>query len=163
MKQVRAEKTPRRAAIWPAYVAAAASLIFAILAGAADVGLNNELNADRAVLAQQSQIISDLTLPGAQRHPFDRGSVVVANGRIYLTVHGLNAPPTGKVYQTWTLARGAKSVAPSVTFTPDRNGSAVVALPVDAASTAAIAISVEPEGGSKAPTTTPIAFIKITG
>ncbi|HEX8807028.1 MAG TPA: anti-sigma factor, partial [Candidatus Aquilonibacter sp.] len=67
----------------------------------------------------------------------------------------------GKVYQMWTLAKGATKVAPSVTFVPDRTGNALVAVPADPATTAETAISVEPTGGSKQPTTKPIAIIPI--
>jgi hypothetical protein len=49
-------------------------------------------------------------------------------------------------------------VAPSVTFVP-RPGLTLVELPESADGLAAIAISVEPEGGSKAPTSTP-AFVR---
>ena len=50
---------------------------------------------------------------------------------------------------------GAKAVAPSITFTPSADGSAIVAVPPISAPLAAVAISVEPQGGSKAPTSTP--------
>ena len=63
--------------------------------------------------------------------------------------------PKGKVYQAWTLPKGAKAVQPSLTFSPNADGVAVVALPVDASKVGAVAVSVEPEGGSKTPTTTP--------
>jgi anti-sigma-K factor RskA len=46
-------------------------------------------------------------------------------------------------------------MAPSVTFTPNSDGVAIVALPVDATRVGTVAVSVEPDGGSKAPTTTP--------
>jgi anti-sigma-K factor RskA len=69
--------------------------------------------------------------------------------------------PAGKVYQTWTLAKGAKNVTPSVTFTPDEHGNALVTVPVSAATTVATAISVEPAGGSLEPTTKPIAVVKL--
>jgi anti-sigma-K factor RskA len=45
---------------------------------------------------------------------------------------------------------------PSVTFVPNQHGVAIVALPVDATTTQAVAVSVEPYGGSKAPTSTPV-------
>jgi anti-sigma-K factor RskA len=87
--------------------------------------------------------------------------VLTHGDRLYLAMHGLPAPPRGRVYQAWTLAKGAKSVAPSVTFTPAGGGIAVVRLPEAATTIAAVAVSVEPEGGSKQPTTTPIAMVRI--
>ena len=51
----------------------------------------------------------------------------------------------------WPRAR--RRMAPSVTFVPDSAGNAEVTVPADPATTAAAAISVEPVGGSKQPTT----------
>jgi hypothetical protein len=67
-------------------------------------------------------------------------------------------PAPGKVYQAWVQRRGARGVAPSVTFVP-RSGLTLVELPESADGLAAVAVSVEPEGGSKAPTSTP-AFVR---
>ena len=88
-----------------------------------------------------------------------RGLVARSNGRIIIALQRLPALPKGKVYQAWTLRRGAKAVAPSITFTPDPSGLVFVELPGSAADLAAVALSVEPMGGSKAPTTTP-AFVR---
>jgi hypothetical protein len=46
-------------------------------------------------------------------------------------------------------------VAPSAIFTPSQNGLTLVPLRADARSLAAVAVSVEPEGGSRQPTTKP--------
>ena len=81
--------------------------------------------------------------------------MVVRGDRVYFALSKLPALAKGKVYQAWTLPKGATKVVPSVTFTPNADGVAVVALPVDAHGVGAVALSVEPEGGSKAPTTTP--------
>jgi hypothetical protein len=64
-------------------------------------------------------------------------------------------PPKGKVYQAWTMAKGGKAMEPSVTFMPDRAGVAVVSLPMDAQRITEVAVSTEPDGGSKQPTSTP--------
>jgi hypothetical protein len=53
-------------------------------------------------------------------------------------------------------------VQPSVTFSPDRNGTAIVSLPVDAATIGGVAVNVEPAGGSTAPTTKPIFLRPLT-
>jgi hypothetical protein len=50
-------------------------------------------------------------------------------------------------------------MTPSVTFSPNQNGTTLVPIPVDAGQTAAVAVSVEPEGGSRQPTTKP-AFVQ---
>ncbi|MGD0966997.1 MAG: anti-sigma factor [Candidatus Aquilonibacter sp.] len=146
MKEVRAQTVPvrRRTFVLPYALAAACLLLVA--------GLG-------AVVVEQSHTIAELA--GARRVAFAQGDVLVARDRLYVAVHGLPALPAGKVYQTWTLAKGAKNVTPSVTFTPDEHGNALVTVPVSAATTVATAISVEPAGGSLEPTTKPIAVVKL--
>jgi anti-sigma-K factor RskA len=132
MREVRVEqRRPVRNVAWLTYALAAACLLLA-------VGLGS-------IVMQQRQTISALS----------------SAHRIYVVAHGLAHLPSGKVYQMWTLAKGATKVAPSVTFVPDSAGNATVAVPADPATTAATAISVEPAGGSKQPTTKPIAVIPI--
>jgi anti-sigma-K factor RskA len=134
MQQVRVQQwRPSRNFAWLAYALAAASLILAI--GFA------------TIMVQERRTIN--ALASASDH------------RIFVLAHGLPALPTGKVYQMWTLAKGATRVAPSVTFVPDRTGNAVVLVPANPATTVEAAISVEPAGGSKQPTTKPIAVIPI--
>ncbi len=134
MREVRfAQTRPARRFAWLAYAFAAACLLLAIGLG--------------AIVLQQRQTIS--TLASSSAH------------RIYVVAHGLPALPPGKVYQMWTLAKGATAVAPSVTFVPDTTGNALVTVPADPATTTETAISVEPAGGSKQPTTKPIAVIPI--
>ncbi len=162
MKRVRAEATPRwQPRVWPAYAIAAASLAIAMLTGIVDLSLKGQLDRDRAQSAVQAQTLADLTAPDSQRRRFAGGEVLVHGERLYLTMHALPPPPPGRVYQAWTLAKGAKTVAPSVTFEPGGGGVAVVRLPEAATTIAAVAVSVEPEGGSKQPTTKPIALVRI--
>ena len=105
--------------------------------------------------ARQRQLLTDLISPNAKRYEVPQGTVVVRGSRLYLALSKLPPTPKGHVYQAWTLPKGATRVAPSVTFSPNADGVAVIALPVDASRIAAVALSVEPEGGSKAPTTKP--------
>lgn len=143
---------------WPAYALAAACLALAIITGFTAMSLNRRLSRDLAETAAQTQTIADLTAPGAQRHLFAGGEVVTNGDRIYIAMRDLPEPPPGRVYQAWTLARGAKTVAPSRTFMP-RSGTTVVPLPEAAGRTAAVAVSVEPSGGSQQPTTKPMVMI----
>ena len=146
MKEVRAQGSrPKRSSYALPYALAAACLLLA-----AGLGL---------VVEQQHATIADLS--AARRVAFAQGDVLVAPDRLFIVLHGLPALPVGKVYQMWTLAKGAKTVTPSVTFTPDEHGSALVTIPANAATTAATAISVEPAGGLQQPTTKPIALIKL--
>jgi anti-sigma-K factor RskA len=155
MQRVRAEAGQQRVPhVWPAYLFAAACLAIALITGLAQIALN-------ARLISQAQTIADLTAPDARRFAFSGGEVLTRGDHLYLAMRDLPAPPPGHVYQAWTLAKGAKTVAPSTTFLPGSGGATVVRLPETATTLAAVAVSVEPTGGSKQPTTKPIALVRI--
>jgi hypothetical protein len=148
-------------------LAAAASLAFGIVSVIQDVGLRSDLAAAQRrvstlqtqlatterVGAQDRQTLTDLLAADAKRYDVADGSVVVRGAHLYLTFSKLPPLPRGRVYQAWTFPKGGTVPAPSVTFTPNGNGVAVVALPVDATKLGAVAMTVEPDGGSKTPTT----------
>lgn len=105
-------------------------------------------NADRRV--------NDLQVANAHVYRVPGGEVFRTPERVYLVMRSLPPLPANRVYQAWTLAPGAKTVAPSLTFVPDGHGFVVVSLPVASSDVSAVAISVEPSGGSRAPTTKPL-------
>lgn len=156
MQQVRVEAARRPAPrpVWPAYFAAAACLALAILTGLAYASLNSRYTA-------QQQMIADLTAPDAHRYGFGSGELLARDGRLYIAMPRMPAPPPGHVYQAWTLPKGSTSMSPSSTFLPQAGGATVVRLPESATNVAAVAVSVEPEGGSKQPTTKPIALARM--
>jgi len=164
MKQVRAEAAARQPSrrVWPAYALAAACLALAIATGLADLSLSERLNRELTQSAMQRQTIADLAASTSQRYAFAGGEVVENAGRLYIAMTGLPAPPPGRVYQAWTLAKGAQRVAPSVTFVPSSGGVSIVRLPQSATDLAAVAVSVEPAGGSQQPTTKPIALVHLS-
>lgn len=186
MREVRRSATPaprtvaagapaRRAALWPAYLVAAACFAIALISTIESISLTSQLRAAQAQLAAlqtttnatareiaaERTMVADLMAADARHFPTAGGQVIARGKRLYIAMHNMAPPPRGKVYQAWTLARGAKKIAPSLTFVPDTRGTAVVALPEDAENTIAVAVSVEPEGGSKMPTTKPIASVTI--
>ena len=162
MRHVRGEVgRPREFRSWPAYAAAAACLALAITTGLFDLSLNNRLNKERAQVVEQNQTIADFMAPDSLRHPFAQGEVLMHGQRLYIAMRDMPMPPHGKVYQAWTLAKGAKSVAPSKTFMPASTGMTVVRLPEAATTLAAVAVSIEPDGGSRQPTSKPIAMISL--
>lgn len=158
---------------WGTGLAAAAAIVIAVVTVAQDLTLRGDLAAaqrriatlqtriaqsDR-VAAQDRRTLTDLLSPDAKRYDVAAGTIVVRHDRIYFAFSKLPSLPRGRVYQAWTAPKGSSNVLPSVTFTPNAEGVAVVALPVDATRVGAVAMSVEPEGGSKSPTTTP-AFVR---
>ncbi|MGA8797111.1 MAG: anti-sigma factor, partial [Candidatus Cybelea sp.] len=157
MKQVRSAQPARpRISRWPAFVAAAC-LAIAVGAGLFSASLRERLGRDELAMAQQSAMIADFMAPDAKRYAFGHGSVLVHGRNLYIAMNALAAPPAGMVYQAWTLPKGSKKMAPSVTFKPGASGETLVRLPEAANAIAAVAVSVEPAGGSKQPTSKPIA------
>jgi hypothetical protein len=155
--------------LWATGLAAAASIVFGVVTIAQDLTLRGDLaladrriatlqgrlgESDRAA-AQDRRTLTDLVASDARRYAVAPGTVIVRRDRILFAFSKLPPLPKGRVYQAWTAARASSTMAPSVTFTPNAQGVAVVALPVDATRVGTVAVSVEPEGGSKAPTTTP--------
>jgi anti-sigma-K factor RskA len=150
-------------------LAAAAAVVFALVSTIQNFSLRSDLaNADARASTLQAQIaqnervrtrdremVADLIAADAQRFPVPQGDVVKHGSHLYLTLHSLPPLPRGKVYEVWTIAKGTKTLAPSVLFTPSTSGVAVVALPENADNLAVVALSVEPEGGSKVPTSKP--------
>jgi len=170
----------RSASPWFAYLAIAATLALAVLTGVDDLALRSvkaRAAAQIAILRERAETeasvaaaarsrardlderLALLTAPGSKYFTVPGGEVVTGGGRVIIAMQHAPALPPGKVYQAWTLRRGAKTVAPSVTFAPDSNGVTVIELPEAAADLAAVAVTVEPVGGSKVPTTTP-AFVR---
>ena len=181
MKTVRAESnrtTERRprAIVWPAYIVAAASIAIALWAEGSNILIKQEMrqSADQvaqlstqiksanSTVAAQKMMVADLMNRDSKRFEVADGEVVMHGDRIYIAMHGMPMPPKGRVYQAWMLHNGAKEMTPGATFMPDRSGVAVVSLPPHASSFAAVAVSIEPEGGSKAPTSKPEFVVKLT-
>ncbi len=161
--------TARSSAVWGTALAAAAAVVFALVSTIQNFGLRSDLaeaqrrattlqteaTSARQTAAHADRMLADLTAPDAQRYTVAYGTVVKRGAHVYLALSSLPAIARGHVYQAWTLAKGAKTVAPSVTFTPNASGVTLVPLPEDASRLAAVALTVEPDGGSRAPTTKP--------
>ncbi|HEY9180913.1 MAG TPA: anti-sigma factor [Candidatus Baltobacteraceae bacterium] len=165
-----------RPIVWPAYAVAAACLVIALITGIFNISLNDQIhqkNADLSLIETHSRLLArdlaiqrtalaDLVSPDSQRFDVAHGQVVRRGKRLYLAMDELPPPPKGKVYQAWTLHTGAKKMSPSSTFVPDAGGVAVVRIPVDASTVDAVAVSIEPDGGSKQPTSTPAFVLKLS-
>lgn len=179
MQQIRPNVGEMRAVrpiVWPAYAVAAACLVAVLLSSVANIVLSSRLresegrvaalNAHAATaareLARQRTELADLIAPDSQRFPVDNGYVVKHGTRLYIAMNALPPPPKGKVYQAWTLRTGSAKMSPSVTFVPNSSGVAVVPVPVNASSVVAVAVSVEPDGGSKQPTSKPTFVLKLS-
>lgn len=145
---------PRRPSRLP-YLVAAASVLLAL--GFGGWALQSRQDANQAS-DRQAQIVRILGAPDVRtfNHPVENGgdaTVVLSKtlDRALFVANGLPSLPENKVYELWTISG---TPVPAGTFTS--TDAAAVFLP-DAALTAdAVALTVEPEGGSDQPTTTPI-------
>lgn len=157
MREVRRTALPvassgNRAQMWTAVAAAVVFAGAGIFAGASLV--NGRMHRDAAIIAQQTQMMNDLA--AGKRYRFADGAVIVHGSHLYVTMPKMHVPPKGMVYQAWTLPKGSKKMAPSMTFMPNGDET-VIRLPESADGVTAVAVSVEPAGGSLQPTSKPIA------
>lgn len=94
--------------------------------------------------------------------PMDGGKVTVHRsesvGRAVLEADDMPAPPKGKVYELWLQVDGAMVPAGLL----DAAGDQEFVLTGDASEATAAGITIEPDGGSPQPTTTPIALFDLT-
>ena len=169
--KVRSLPRTTRTPAWPLYLVTAASFIAALVSTfnlATTRESMTQMKAQMGSLQQRVDSLThslqnaqmaaiDLTSADATRVPVHHGEIVMRHGRMYLTMHDMPMPPRGHVYQAWVMPRGGKKIEPSSTFMPDRDGVAVVPIAEhNAHSMTEVAVSVEPVGGSKQPTTKPL-------
>ena len=186
MDQIRKSAVPRlsnvgemravRPIVWPAYAVAAACLAIALVTTAFNISLNENVNSAKTQIAlldtqakimhrkiaSQSVELADLTSTDSQHYAVENGEVVRHGNRLYIAMQSMGMPPRGKVYQAWIMHKGGKQMTPSVTFMPDRSGVAVIHVPVQGMQVEEVAVSMEPEGGSKQPTSKPTFVVKLS-
>ncbi len=97
-------------------------------------------------------------LPGASGCSAS-GRVLAADGVLRLEASGLAALPARKVYQAWIIRPGGKPI-PEPTFVADSSGRGLATIPGGQPKGTLLAVTIEPAGGSKSPTTKP--FIAAT-
>ena len=77
-----------------------------------------------------------------------------------LEINGLAKLPPGREYQAWLILAGG-APKPEPTFSADQRGAGSVDIPEAVVKGAVVAITVEPAGGSRAPTSKPFLIAKI--
>ena len=135
---------------------AAAVLFTALIVGL--IVLWRQNNWVQSQLAQSREFVELVTSPGAKVTELKGTGGATAtvaydkNGRAILLARQLPKVPQGKAYQLWFLV-GNKPV-PGKTFAPDSDGQGVLKeqVPSAALDSPVFAITVEPAGGSTAPT-----------
>ncbi|MDZ4803120.1 MAG: anti-sigma factor [Bryobacteraceae bacterium] len=99
--------------------------------------------------------------PGANQ---PRGTYFISPRGVLLIASNLPQLRPGQTFEMWVIPKG-QAPRPAGLFRSDNSGSAVhfVSQDVDVAQAAALAISVEPEAGSTAPSTTPLLVTPVSG
>ncbi|BCK66224.1 hypothetical protein Srufu_001770 [Streptomyces libani subsp. rufus] len=151
------------------YLAAAACLVVAALAGGLAVNFQNEADEQRARTAraeQQAAAVSALmTAPDATFHTTalkggGSGTVVASQrkGQTAFLYHGLPALSGQRVYELWYSRNGAMEPAGLV-----RTGSSSGAMLLTGGPQGAdgVGVTAEPPGGSSRPTTAPLAVLRL--
>jgi anti-sigma-K factor RskA len=154
-----AEKTPARAQAPRARLAFLRGAFAGVLVGAAaalviGITLHGQLNDARS---SRDALASNLLRSGSVVRPLSgavHGAIVRDGGTGKLVLVDLPKPAAGRTYEAWLIGSD-KTPVPAGLF---KGGKAVVvALTGNAAKAQQVAITVEPSGGSKQPTTTPFA------
>jgi anti-sigma-K factor RskA len=138
-------------------VAAAALLVVALGAGVTALTFRDRASDAEAANQAMTEVLAD---PDRQVVDADfaggHATLVVSGERVVVLGTDVPAPPEGKAYQLWMIpdGEGAEPI-PSVTLTPTGDGE-FWADTTGYEAGQAMAVTVEPEGGSQQPTSDPL-------
>lgn len=88
--------------------------------------------------------------------------VSVTSGKAELVVRQLTPPPAGHVYEVWLEAPGKAPSPANVLFSVTARGTAQVRIPRSVRGIAQLMVTPEPDGGSPAPTHSPVIVAQLT-
>lgn len=166
-RATRVVRPPRPAWRWLLEAAAVVALVGVV---GWDLVLQGQLDGARrqaallgsalAAAAQAGSVTA--TLQGTGPAAGASGFVVAGTGGTnYMVVSGLPDPGAGRTYQAWYL-KGQTAVSAG-TFTLGAEGVTVVGMSSTTGPVTAVALTIEPAGGSVQPTSQPIALANLTG
>ena len=151
-----ADLSPRRAGLWrlfgPGGLAAAAALALVAIGMFA---WNASLQEENQTLQGELQGQRTYALKGTGAAQEVRGEVVrLGDERAVLVAEDLPSPPEGKTYEAWILREDVPE--PAGLFEPSDTGAAAAPLEGSIEGADAVAVTVEPSGGSSSPTSDPL-------
>jgi anti-sigma-K factor RskA len=145
---------------WAGWATAVAAVLILAVVGVYALGLQSQLDESEQRAVVLSDAIAAYSAPDSQTAVLQDTSgngvgfaAVSADGTAYVVVSGLDPAPAGQTYQAWFIADGAPVSAGLASVGPD--GLMVISNDQPAPGTSAVALTVEPAGGSDQPTTTP--------
>jgi hypothetical protein len=127
-----------------------------------------QLGADRDRLTQAFDLLNQ---PETKQVNFGLGQPRPPRGNIFihprlgvlLIASNLPALPAGRTYEMWVIPTKTSAPRPAGLFQANQQGTAMHILSGTVDSIYAVAVSVEPEAGSQAPSTTPIIVAAVPG
>jgi anti-sigma-K factor RskA len=146
----------------PVPAGAIATLVLALIGLIAwNVYLSLSVNHQARILVEQSRLLEAIAagavvhhIPGTDLAPGARAVLVQEPGseNAFLMVQGLSDLPSNMVYQVWHI--GGEGAAPmgAGTFSVTDPDGQLITVPADFSNAEALGISIEPRGGSPAPT-----------
>jgi hypothetical protein len=159
------------ATLWIGWLAAAASLVFAISLEQRVHVLDDELAKQKLAAEQQAtanaraqQVLDVLTAPSAKRvlltaakakpEPTGRAVYLAGNGGLVFQANDLGQLAENKTYELWVIPADGKAPIPAGLFRPDTAGSASVVLPPlpKGVPAKAFGVTIEKAEGSATPT-----------
>ena len=151
-----AEPSPRRAGPWRLF--GPGGLATAAVLGLVTVGMfvwNAALQEENQTLQGELQGQRTHALEGTGAAQGVQGEVVrLGDERAVLMAENLPSPPEGETYETWILREDAPE--PAGLFEPDDAGVAAAPIEGSIEDADAVAVTVEPSGGSSSPTSDPL-------
>ena len=158
---------------WAAALAAACMLVLALWLGVQEQNRQQELIAARQTLMRVQgdrdkmlEAFRFLNQPETRQVGFQKGprGNVFVNSQSGVLMIAANLPQLtpGQIFEMWLIPKGG-APRPAGLFTAAPSGDAfhILSGPVDIASLGAVAVTVEPEAGSAAPTSTPIIAVPV--
>jgi len=149
----------RRAAVPVLAAAAAIAAVVALALGLRAADLSGQLDDTRAARDQARLSAAVLADPGAQSVDLQAGDgrlVVDGDGRAVLVLDGLDPAPAGKTYELWVVPGGDIEQASSAGLFPGSGAREIVPVEGTVQSGDVVAVTVEPAGGVRTPTTQPV-------
>jgi hypothetical protein len=134
-------------------------LVAAVGLGGLLVQRQHQLDAQRRMVAEITRVLTDpaRTVSTAAVSTGGTGTVVAAGGEAVFVASGLRSLDGGRTYQLWVVAPSGIRSAGLI----GRGGDGVQSLVHGVGPGVSVAVSVEPDGGSKQPTTKPILLVPV--
>ena len=168
---IDAKRPARRTAIWIGWIAAAASLVFALFLEQKVQRLSDELARQHELATQQAaanaraqQVLDVLTAPAAKRvlltaakakpEPTGRAVYLAETGGLVFQANDLAQLAADKTYELWVIPANGQAPIPAGLFHPDATGNASVVLPSlpKGVPAKAFGVTIEKAEGSSTPT-----------